>query len=417
MTLKIKSFISALAFTLLYLSGNNVFAARQEVLQLEDGSEVNADVYGPASQTRILWVAPSYGIHPRHQRVAEDLGKLGLEVWQVDLADALFLPRGANTMRKISPTVVAGLIQQLSRDQHRLVIISGSYGSIPTLRGVQQWQSQQPAAASVIGVVLFSPYLYTQVPPLGQVPDFISVQTSVPIYIFQAEKNANRWHFPAQLAHMQQHATVYSEIMPGVTAMFYDEDSSKATRTALDSIAQRIKQRIPLLAKHRYPLQAPAVTLETSATRGLDEKLKPYRGKVQPIPFALHDVHGKTYRRDHFKGKVTIINFWASWCPPCVEEIPSLNRLRKKMAGKNFELISINYAESADRIKDFMQRVAVDFPVLVDPEGKIAGTWKVVAFPSTFVIGPDEQIRFGANAAILWDTPEVIQQLNSLLQE
>ena len=415
MTRKIKPFRAYLLFALLYLTGTSVFAARQQVLRLHDGIEISADVYGPAGLTRILWIAPSYGIHPRHQQVAEDLGKLGFEVWQVDLADALFLPRGANTMRQIPPAIVTQLIQQLIVDNHRLLIISGSYGSIPALRGVQQWQSQKPVAASVIGIMLFSPYLYTQVPPLGQAPDFIPMQTSVPIYIFQAEKNGNRWHFPAQLAHMQEHATVYSEIMPGVTSMFYDEDSAGATKIALSNIAKHIKQRIPLLAKHIYPLSAPGVTSDATPRLGLDEKLKPYHGKIQPIPFDLKDVHGKTYRRHKFKDKVTIINFWASWCPPCVEEIPSLNRLREKMQGQNFELISINYAESPDKIKNFMQQVAVDFPVLVDPEGKTAGKWKVVAFPSTFVIGPDGQIHYGVNAAILWDTHEVIQQLKSLL--
>ena len=79
-----------------------VFASSQRALVLPDKNEITAEVFGNTSQTRVLWIAPNYGFHPRHRQVAKDLGKLGLEVWQVDLTDALFLTRGANTMRNIS---------------------------------------------------------------------------------------------------------------------------------------------------------------------------------------------------------------------------------------------------------------------------------------------------------------------------
>jgi peroxiredoxin len=108
------------------------------------------------------------------------------------------------------------------------------------------------------------------------------------------------------------------------------------------------------------------------------------------------------------------VNFWASWCPPCVAEIPSLNRLREQMQELPFELISINYAESPEKIRAFLQRVSVQFPVLVDPNGKVSQQWKVIGFPSTFVIGKDGKIKYGVNAAIHWDTPEVVNTLKAL---
>ena len=110
-----------------------------------------------------------------------------------------------------------------------------------------------------------------------------------------------------------------------------------------------------------------------------------------------------------------MINFWASWCHPCLEEIPSLNRLRNKMRGKPFQLISVNYAESAETIKAFLKQVKVDYPVLLDPNGEIATQWNVIAYPSTFVIGSDGKIHYGVNAAIAWDAPEVIHLLEGLM--
>lgn len=396
--------------------------ARQQSLELPSGHEVVADVYGQTGKTRVLWIGPSYGLHDRHKQVARDLATLDVQVWQTDLAEALFLPRGAQTMRDIPAKMVAELIQAVSeKGKYKLLLISGSYGAIPTLRGVHAWQSMQAAQRSILGVVLFSPYLYTHVPNLGEAPRFVEVAdaTSVPVYIFQAEKNSNRWHQPAMVKQLQRHAPVYTEIMRGVTSLFYKEDKALQTIDRLKSVADKIKKIIPLLSAHAYPLNAVALTKNktTENKLGLDDKLKPYQGTIQPQPFSLVDVNGKLYSETDFKGKISIINFWASWCPPCVEEIPSLNRLRQKMQGKPFQLISINYAESGERIKLFMKNVAVDFPVLLDPEGKIAADWKVVAFPSTFVIGPDGKIHYGVNAAIHWDTEEVIQQLNALLNK
>lgn len=79
-----------------------------------------------------------------------------------------------------------------------------------------------------------------------------------------------------------------------------------------------------------------------------------------------------------------------------------------------FELISINYAESAQTIHSFLRQVDVDYPVLLDKTGKISARWNVVTFPSTFVIGPDGKIHYGANAALHWDNPNIIATLNAL---
>jgi thiol-disulfide isomerase/thioredoxin len=142
----------------------------------------------------------------------------------------------------------------------------------------------------------------------------------------------------------------------------------------------------------------------------------PYQGKLSPLPLALvNAADGRRVVRDDYRGRVTVMNFWASWCPPCVEEIPSLNHLRQLMAGKPFELISINYAEESGRIEQFLREVKVDFPVLLDPDGRYSAQWKVLVFPSTFVIGPDGRIVYGVNGAIHWDSEPVVRQLRALL--
>jgi peroxiredoxin len=84
------------------------------------------------------------------------------------------------------------------------------------------------------------------------------------------------------------------------------------------------------------------------------------------------------------------------------------------MQDQPFQLISVNYADSPEKVREFMQKVSVQFPVLIDPNGKEAHRWNVFGFPSTFVIGKDGKIQYGVNAAIEWDTPEVINALKAL---
>ena len=393
-----------------------------KTLDLPSGEEISLEVFGKSTQLQILWIASTPGIKPRQRQVAEKLAQHHMQVWLVDLAESLFLPHTTQTLRTIPARMVAELINALpGNKQTSILIISNSYGAIPALRGIHAWQSQYPQTSRLLGVVLFSPNFFTHVPALGSQPSFIPelAATNVPIYLYQEAKNGNRWHLPAILNVLQQHAPVYTEILPGVTSMFYDEDQAAETFAVLQTMPDKIQHAVDILSRHETPAIALPVEagLPIMSDSGLDSQLKPYRGHVQPQPFSLVDANGKNFEVKDFSGKVTLINFWASWCSPCVEEIPSLNRLKQAMAGKAFQLISINYAESPQHIHEFMRKVAVDFPVLVDPAGKLAGQWKVVAFPSTFVIGPDGKIQYGANAAIHWDAPEVLQQINQLLEQ
>lgn len=397
--------------------------ASQQILTTNSGEEFAFEVFNDPlqkTQLRILWIAPSFGIDARHQKTAEALARFGVEVWLIDLADALFLPKGATTLRKISGDTVANIINALAQkkpDNMEILVISSTYGAIPALRGIHAWQAQTNKRGTLIGAIFFSPSFFTHVPELGVAPTFISelTATNIPIYIFQAANNGNRWHLSAALEKLNN-ATVYREILKGVMSVFYTKDASAHSIAAFEKAPRMILRAVKLLRQHPMPKTTLTVAAKpTTARSGLNTQLRPYRGNVKPTPIKLRNASGKAFDIHDFKGKVTLINFWASWCPPCVEEIPSLNRLTEKMQGKPFRLISVNYAESPKQIQDFLNRVNVDFPVLVDPGGEITSRWKVVAFPSTFVIGPEGEIRYGVNAGIHWNTTDVVQQLTDLL--
>ncbi|HEC20077.1 MAG TPA: TlpA family protein disulfide reductase [Gammaproteobacteria bacterium] len=428
-TMSLASIYRTIFLFCLILSGSGMaLASEQRNLSTGNGDEFSFEVFSPARQhdnqqlqLRILWVAPSFGIDPRIRQTAQALSQQGVEVWLIDLADALFLPRSASTLRGIPSKTVAGIIDAISQqgaDNTDLLVVSSSYGAIPALRGIRAWQQQQTRRAKLIGAVLFSPSFFTHVPELGVEPSFIAelAATNSPVYIFQSARNGNRWHLPAVLKALKN-APVYSEILRDVVSVFYTRDTAPATMKAFAEAPQMILRAARMLRRHPMPTTVLAVN-DSSATTpgsGINTRLHPYRGSVVPSAIRSRDAKGKAFTIDNYKGYVTLINFWASWCPPCVKEIPSLNRLMDKMRGKPFRLISVNYAETPETIHAFLAKVNVDFPVLVDRDGRITRRWKVVAFPSTFVIGPDGRIHYGVNAGIHWDTEEVEQQLNLLL--
>ncbi len=394
-------------------------AVRQATLALDSGEELTFEIHGrPDASLRVLWIAPAFGLQARHRQVAAALAREGMEVWLTDLAESLFLPAGVNTLRDLPGAPVSAAIHRLARDRE-LVVVSNGYGAIPVLRGIRAWQARADNGRDrLLGAILFSPALLAQVPALGAPPNFLPVAdaTSVPLFVFQPMRSGHRWQLPHLLTHLQAHAPVYVRPLPGVTALFYAADRAPETRRALNRLPAWFTQAVALLRAHPVPHRAlPLPAAAGAHARGLDTGLATYRGRIRPVPIHLPQLDGSAFAIDDYRGRVTVINFWATWCPPCVQEIPSLNRLQQRMAGRPFTLVSVNYAEPRERVQAFLKRVPVDFPVLIDPDGRTAARWQVMAFPSTFVIGPAGRIRFGVNAAIDWDAPEVVRRLEALL--
>jgi len=173
-------------------------------------------------------------------------------------------------------------------------------------------------------------------------------------------------------------------VVPGVRDGYLIRDprpAGPATEAAVARLPARLAAAAHLLASHGAPSprDLPGVTeIPTGRALGLTpvEPPRPAPGVDAP------DARGLRHRLGDYAGKVVLVNFWASWCPPCVDEIPSMNRLASGYEPADFEILSLNFRESPERILAFLRRVEVDFPVLLDPEGRIAERWKVLRFPS-----------------------------------
>ncbi|SEH04348.1 TlpA disulfide reductase family protein [Candidatus Venteria ishoeyi] len=402
-----------------------VKAAEEHAVTLSDESEIILHQYPAAnSEYRLLWVANAFGFRDSHHHVADLLAKAGFDVWLTDLQESLFMTRSVHHMRTLSGHYVAELLEHLQQGSDKTLILLGTHSAaMPILHGAHTWQLKLGDSRAVGGIVLFSPSLYLKVPQLGEDAQYLPVLSlnRLPIFIFQAEGDGNRWHLANLLETLHAGgSSVYAELMPNIRSLFpFDDSPPSATAQIMQqSLPDKLKARLPLLRNTALaPIRKTSLKLpELNTDSGVDQHLKPYHGKIQPTPIVLPDVNGKHYALNDYLGRVTVVNFWASWCPPCVEEIPSLNRLREKMHDTPFSLISVNYAEKPETIQKFMQQVVVDFPVLMDEEGHVSAQWKVFAYPSTFIIDPQGKIAYGVNAGIEWDTPEVLSTLHGLLR-
>jgi thiol-disulfide isomerase/thioredoxin len=144
-------------------------------------------------------------------------------------------------------------------------------------------------------------------------------------------------------------------------------------------------------------------------------ELRPWSGPAAAPALVLRDLEGREHRLADYKGKVVIINFWATWCEPCREEMPSLQRLADAMAGKPFVLLAVDMAEGEPRIRDFLKQTPVRFPLLLDRDGAVAKAWKVKLLPTTLVIDPAQRRRHVAYGDLAWDSAAIKSTVERLL--
>lgn len=144
-------------------------------------------------------------------------------------------------------------------------------------------------------------------------------------------------------------------------------------------------------------------------------ELKPWTGAPVAPPIELNTLDGTPLALADLRGKVVVVNFWATWCEPCVEEMPSMRRLREKLRGEPFEILAVNYQEGAARIRAFLQKIPVDFPIVRDTDGSVARAWNARVFPSSYVIDADGRIRYALVGGIDWSAPAVEKTLRELM--
>jgi thiol-disulfide isomerase/thioredoxin len=146
----------------------------------------------------------------------------------------------------------------------------------------------------------------------------------------------------------------------------------------------------------------------------LAQELKPWKAGATP-PLALSDLNGKPVKLADYRGKVVMVQFWATYCPPCLKEMPSMMRLQQKLAGKPFVILAVNMGETDKEVRDFLKKINVDFTILMDSDGKALADWKVFVAPSTFLVDTKGSIRYTLQGGAEWDAAEYVTKISEML--
>ncbi len=414
-----------LSLLLWLASGSSV--AEEFSIALESGTEV------PVQRTvlseegdRILWIPSEFGFRGgRESDMAEGLAKRGFDVWTADLHDAYFLPPGRNSLGQMDIADVAELIHKSQPQQGRLFIMSTGRGAALALMAVRHWQQSHTDRKPLGGLFLLHPNLLSKSPRPGIPPEYLPIAdlSNQNILLIQPGDSAKRWYLGELIDHLQGGGSkVFLKIIPGISDGFHMRPTRSEEEQRQSLLLPRLLERsAPLLASLSHsPRSAVAVKNEPQTdwdATAFSGALQPYRGDPTSPPLEFSDMDKRRYPLDQMLGKVVLINFWATWCPPCVEEIPSLGRLKRKLEADGLVVLSVDVGEEEKSVREFLKKVPADFPVLLDPIGLSVKDWKLRAFPTTFILDKSGEIRFAYFGGLEWDNAEIVAIIEQLLAE
>ncbi len=150
-----------------------------------------------------------------------------------------------------------------------------------------------------------------------------------------------------------------------------------------------------------------------AAERG---ELRPLKGAMTAADFAVGDLDGKPVRFAALRGRVVLLNFWATWCPPCRKEMPSMERLYQAYKDKGLVVVALSQDQaSAQTVKAFTDALKLGFPVWHDRDGLVGRQYGIPGVPTTFLIGRDGRIAYRVLGEYDWDGDEAHRAVERLL--
>lgn len=155
---------------------------------------------------------------------------------------------------------------------------------------------------------------------------------------------------------------------------------------------------------------------DSGGTKTQGRASEPVEQKAAP-DLALTGLDGKTVNLSSLKGKVVMLNFWATWCPPCRDEIPSMMKLNAAFAGKPFQMLAVSIDEGGKQaVEEFFKNSGFSLPVYLDPSSSAGRTYGITGVPETFIIDKNGIIAKKVIGPVEWDSSEVRSYLEGLLK-
>jgi len=133
--------------------------------------------------------------------------------------------------------------------------------------------------------------------------------------------------------------------------------------------------------------------------------------------FTLPDLEGQMHGLDDLRGRVVVLNFWATWCPPCVDEMPSLQKLHEALDAKGLSVVAVSVDERFEDIERFVDTFDLTFTILHDEGMRTARAYQTFKYPETYIIDRDGRVKSKVVGERDWVAPSVIRDLVALVSE
>jgi peroxiredoxin len=143
--------------------------------------------------------------------------------------------------------------------------------------------------------------------------------------------------------------------------------------------------------------------------------LEPLKDKSPTPDFVLPDPAGKKLSLKDFRGKLVFLNFWASWCIPCREEMPAMERLYQEFKDRGFVILAVNVKDTRKNALAFIKELKLTYPILLDPDGKVGLLYGAWGIPTTYLIGAQGEGLARAWGPADWFSPQARELIKSLL--
>ena len=154
----------------------------------------------------------------------------------------------------------------------------------------------------------------------------------------------------------------------------------------------------------------------TLASAGCKKQVGPQVGETAPN-FTLPDLEGQPRSLEDYRGRVVILNYWATWCPPCVDEMPSLEKLHRALSEKGLTVLAVSVDERFEDIEGFVDDFGLTFTILHDEGMKTSRSYQTFKYPETYIIDRDGRLKSKVVGERDWVAPSVIRDLVALLGE
>ena len=145
--------------------------------------------------------------------------------------------------------------------------------------------------------------------------------------------------------------------------------------------------------------------------------IQPFSGPQTRIDFELPDLTERMRSLEDYRGRMVFLNFWATWCPPCIEEMPSMQRLADELRDHGLVVVAVNVQEDRSTVEPFVDDLGLTFEILLDRRGRTGQSYGVRGLPTTVLLDREGEVMATKLGFAIWDAPEMIDALRTLLRE